>query len=1078
MRRYNVRRKAQLGLDIREGGIAIPIAPNMYYMDGRSHDNGGIAIGPNNKNGLEVEGGEVVKVGNNDIKVFSSVPLLRGVSPAQLVLGGANPNKVFKAQEEFKDRNRINDDGTTYEIGGEKRIYELSDIQKNQYARTGKLNITGYPITPLTKGYNTLRALGRFRTTFKKSLSTGEAINNTVKGWINDVTKNTKQNPSKTASLIKSIHNSFIGKRQENLGLLHENTEDRVIKKKFGGQDDTKTAALKRLKAKHTIKGVYGGGESGGAGAGSVIMEIPEYVNDTIVKRYLVPVTQNFNDAFGDAVNAGLDKFIFNNKWYNTKKGNNPNNNAAGTSRTQTVYLPVEHKEVKRRKKEYGGNMIYTINGNVKNGLMNVRPKAQYGLANKYLKKKNISNEEKPKTVSNEVKENYDFKNELKTAVGAIGGLTAAGVTDYGLSKLKNYFNSTIEPSLEISQEALDKYNENYIRKTQGKTNKGFTPRNPLKSSNNIQYQRLDINEHNIGLYDSKDPIVRATIKARGLNPDRVTANGSFVRQTSNLSEAEQRNLDKVYRKAVGNKEPKSGFGAKPADKVITAEYPNTSISSKPTNVVGKTYDPTVEFRQANKPKPTVNTGLNNYLRKLGKGVKGLGVVGSLLDIYNNLFPSEEAELLEDLRVRMKEQSTPGTRMYKYGGRAKADYGKFLKYKNGIFIDPETGEEYDVDPEVFKMYGNSFEEGVIPMNDYTKGTFDNARPQYYAKKRLPLFGSQSIAEKAGLTKSGWSYADNPTFDYVPKINISVPTNRVKVVGNNAKKSTSSTPRGGESKSAVTTKSKTEPAYINYTPNKVNLAVEADNPTSRTLTKINTPPTGSGTQSKDGNWIPQYNLITGRDWLGVGTNLAGHIASYFANKDILDRYPMPVKPIMTPAVKLKTRVNINPDLTNSKEAELMGIEATNRNTSSSNTALARNQRIMNESRDARNKLYAYKENAETRLINQDRLNRQGIYAKNVAAYNDWLNKTFIAETNKLLGKQQNLMNLINGIPMAVNNVLGNIETRKLTNDMIRAIATSKPDVDGRLLGIGDYYTQQLANGKIAKYNKNHKFIKYL
>ena len=70
MPRNNIRRKAQLGLDIREGGIAIPIAPNMYYMNGRSHDDGGIAIGPNNKNGLEVEGGEVVKVGKNDVKVL------------------------------------------------------------------------------------------------------------------------------------------------------------------------------------------------------------------------------------------------------------------------------------------------------------------------------------------------------------------------------------------------------------------------------------------------------------------------------------------------------------------------------------------------------------------------------------------------------------------------------------------------------------------------------------------------------------------------------------------------------------------------------------------------------------------------------------------------------------------------------------------------------------------------------------------------------------------------------------------------------------------------------------------------
>lgn len=453
--------------------------------------------------------------------------------------------------------------------------------------------------------------------------------------------------------------------------------------------------------------------------------------------------------------------------------------------------------------------------------------------------------------------------------------------------------------------------------------------------------------------------------------------------------------------------------------------------------------------------------------------------------------------------------------------RAKAEFGKDVKYpyadgnrryyiNNGakIYSDGQIVDEkgynkyyvlrdknrnflgYSTDENGNRELAPVFNEKIAKeAYEYSK----NKRPQYYVKKELPLFGSQSIAEKAGLARSGWSYGDSPTFDYIPKIDISVPTNYAKAVGDNAKINTSSTPRGRGTKSSKATAS-TKPATVEAKQPKLverpkenlyitgikNNAVKS--PFMIGMEKISANPasssTGGGTQSKDGRWVPQYNLITGIDWAGVGTNLAGHIASYFANRDILDKYPMPTKPVMAPAVKLKTRVNINPDLTNSKEAELMGIEATNRNTSSSNTSLARNQRIMNEGRDARNKLYAYKENAETQLINQDNLNRQGVYARNVAAYNDWLNKTYVAKTNKLLAKQQNLMNLINGIPMAVNNVLGNIETRKSTNDMIHAIAAANPNVDGRLLGIGDYYTQQLGNGKIAKYNKNHKFIKYV
>ena len=111
--------KNALAPNVVGGGIAIPIGNNMYYMKGRKHEQGGIDIGPNNNNnGLEVEGEEVVQVKPNELKVFSSVPFLRGNSPAELVLGGANPNAVFNAQERYKDINKLNDDGTKYKNGG------------------------------------------------------------------------------------------------------------------------------------------------------------------------------------------------------------------------------------------------------------------------------------------------------------------------------------------------------------------------------------------------------------------------------------------------------------------------------------------------------------------------------------------------------------------------------------------------------------------------------------------------------------------------------------------------------------------------------------------------------------------------------------------------------------------------------------------------------------------------------------------------------------------------------------------------------------------------------------------------
>lgn len=101
-------------LDVVRGGIAIPIPnkDNYYYMSGRKHINGGIDLGKDPKTGLEVEDGEVVKIGKNDVKVFSAVPFQNGKSPAERILSGENAGTVFKEQEAFKDRNGLNDDGT------------------------------------------------------------------------------------------------------------------------------------------------------------------------------------------------------------------------------------------------------------------------------------------------------------------------------------------------------------------------------------------------------------------------------------------------------------------------------------------------------------------------------------------------------------------------------------------------------------------------------------------------------------------------------------------------------------------------------------------------------------------------------------------------------------------------------------------------------------------------------------------------------------------------------------------------------------------------------------------------------
>ena len=118
------------------GGVAIPLKgkTNYYYMTGRKHTNGGIDIGQNPKTGIEVEDGEVMHITNNGARVFSAVPFLNGESPAEKVMRGENPNKVFNEQERFKKVNKIKDDGSRKKQKGG-TIYDVNVTKPDSLSR-------------------------------------------------------------------------------------------------------------------------------------------------------------------------------------------------------------------------------------------------------------------------------------------------------------------------------------------------------------------------------------------------------------------------------------------------------------------------------------------------------------------------------------------------------------------------------------------------------------------------------------------------------------------------------------------------------------------------------------------------------------------------------------------------------------------------------------------------------------------------------------------------------------------------------------------------------------------------------
>lgn len=309
------------------GGIAQPLGNNFFYMNGRKHSQGGIDIGPSDKTGIEVEGGEVVETNGNELKVYSAQPILNGVSPAKLVMGGANPNKVFKAQEDFKDRNRINDDGTKYKEGG--KIYQAPDEYKRQIAESGSIIIGGYPTIAGNRNYKFIKGLtkasriGRTATNFinlgrQKIYDLANKIDNT---WINQG--------------IKEVYRTTIGKHGSNLPRTIDYINKNNInenKKAMGGLSRDKDYGSKKKPYPSVAKKDFAGGH----------------------RSYPIPTKADAVDAL----------------------------RLAGLHERSDVKAKVYNKYPELRKKGNTG-LIVSISGNVKNGLIH-SPSSTGGLRDKF----------------------------------------------------------------------------------------------------------------------------------------------------------------------------------------------------------------------------------------------------------------------------------------------------------------------------------------------------------------------------------------------------------------------------------------------------------------------------------------------------------------------------------------------------------------------------------------------------------------------------------------------------------------------------------------------------------------------
>lgn len=682
------------------GGIAQPLGNNFFYMNGRKHSQGGIDIGPSDKTGIEVEDGEVVETNDNELKVYSAQPIINGVSPAKLVMGGANPNKVFKAQEDFKDRNGINDDGTKAKFGKEKHV-----------AKSDNTRVTPIMESPRNSGIK--------QGDFIYYPETYRIANNTLE--------------------------------------------------KVPARKEVNMTPLEQINPEFDIL-------LGGAG---VLRGVDK------ATKVAMALDKNISRTSQKAITKGRDALGYYSISPNIRYNLSVNNGrkALGVKPTKLLEAPRKQltsnigkytKGYSRKSRKLGGkNMIVSISGNVKNGLIH-SPSSTGGLRDKF----------------------------------AVGG------------KRINRHGRTWE------------YDEQ------------------------------------IGAYV---PITNKTINR-------------------------------------------------------TSAYP------------------------------------------INKSARGETIIGSDYTFRN---------------------------------------GRWSKNNN-----------------------------VNTNNNKLNIDNGNRRPQYYAERRLPLF-EDGAGITSGLVRAGWSHGNDK----------GISTNNTNIPSLSETKSNGKTPRGGRSKSSQSTQSistKTPPTAV-YNRNLPK--VEASIPTTLPVS-TNTPV--KGTTFSDGKGQGKFKNLTTADWIGLGSNVAGGLASYFASKRAINKMRGPSQPTLISANKLKTKYNINPQLDRIREDKFEAYRDIDSNTASSRVSLARKQRVRNAAGQAANELYGNKENIETNLINQDRRNQQSVRQFNAQQYNQYIDRKAAFDNGIREAKVTNINNLFSGINAGIQDMISRYENRKALNNTIGAMRASAPNVDDRIM----------------------------
>lgn len=1138
------------------GGIAQPLGNNFFYMNGRKHSQGGIDIGPSDKTGIEVEGGEVVETNGNELKVYSAQPILNGASPAQLVMGGANPNKVFKAQEDFKDRNGINDDGTKAKYGKEKyvaksdntRVTPIMESPRNNGIKQG--DFIYYPetyrianntlekvparkevnMTPLEQvnpefdillgGAGVLRGVDKAtkvamaldknisRTSQKAITKSRDALgyysispNIRYNLSVNNGRKALGVKPTKLLEAPKKQLTSNIGKYKDFVNILDSdgkvidipdilqtNIDDtKAFLKTFNkwnaryGYDPIPLSAAKnpkqadklikdRLLEHNTfIRGVHETGNE-------------ENINNILRRNGVEPTPENRAKYYAStyAPDTGAGRAGFNSSY--NGEGSIYSSNSLNTG---IGYAKAKHRNEKdgfvvsvRRPIKFEGNRENWVK-NADFGFDNSKRSrlyADYELPYLLRYGKSARTElSKHKTIP------------YKDIVSKVNKINKLVYSDYITNKIKKIINDPnikYKPSYQITGDIKQDYINSTIAREVSNTD-SYNPNGYLElqyaydiarkrginsSTYSIRYDGkdykiLDYIDDNFTDYQTIDKIPEDEVKAIYYN----NVNNKLGKLLSkNYRKYVEKQFNKQYRKAINKEIAKNGItddelkeyieskGIHPEHKkynVITSEKLVKSSRNKGnpyqhfifTGDVGKQGLDVVDIKDVNSEefKHIFNTRqhVGQYSKGYSRKSRKFGGKDMIVSISGNVknglihSPSSTGGLRDKFAVG-------GNRINRHGRTWEYDeqIGAYVPITNRTINKSARGETIIGSDYTFRN-GRWSKNSITNNNANTntnKSNIDdgNRRPQYYAERRLPLF-EDGAGITSGLVRAGWSHGNNK--------NITVDNTNIPSLS--ATKSSGKTPRRGRSKSSQSTQSvptKTPPTAV-YSRNLPK--VEASIPTTL---PVSTSTPAKGTTSSDGKGQGKFKNLTTADWIGLGSNVAGSLASYFASRRAINKMRGPGQPTLISASKLKTKYNINPQLDRIREDKFEAYRDIDSNTASSRVSLARKQRVRNAADQAANELYGNKENIETNLINQDRRNQQSVRQFNAQQYNQYIDRKAAFDNGIREAKVTNINNLFSGINAGIQDMISRYENRKALNNTIGAMRASAPNVDDRIM----------------------------